>query len=141
VPPPAFPPAEPTSNGLAIAAVVVGAVGLALSWLPLVGAGLPLVAVGLGVAGLGRSRGGTPGRAPAVVGVVLGGVGVLVTVTATVLFALVWSTVGPCLDSGLTAQQRNVCLRHAFHTGPTEPGATTPTGPGDAGTQLSRAPR
>jgi hypothetical protein len=85
---------------LAVPAALVGAVGLVLSWVPFAGLVLPVVAVGLGAAGLGQAQGVDPrtpeglrSRRAAVMGVVLGALGVLVAVTATVVFVVVWPSV------------------------------------------------
>ena len=131
--PPWHPPPPPRTNGLAIAALVVGIVGLALCWVPFVGLGLPVLALGLGAAGLGRARGTGPGRGPGLAGVVLGGLGLLVAVTATIVFVLIWPKVSPCLDSRLPADARTQCLRDHLGLPPAAP--TAPAG----GQQFSRS--
>jgi hypothetical protein len=129
-PPPAgYPPAYPPpgrSNGLAIASLVVGIVGLALCWIPFVGAGLPVVALGLGAAGLGRTRGTGPGRGPGIAGVVLGVLGLLGAVTVTTLFVFLWPKVSPCLDARLPSDVQAQCLRD--HLGLPGPESSVPVG-------------
>ncbi|MFI5100223.1 MAG: hypothetical protein ACHQE5_06875, partial [Actinomycetes bacterium] len=89
--------------------------------------------LGLGATGLGRARGTGPGRGPGLAGVVLGGLGLLVAVTATIVFVLIWPKVSPCLDSRLPADARTQCLRDHLGLPPAAPPA--PAG----GQQFSRS--
>jgi hypothetical protein len=89
-----------TRRRLAVPAAVVGAVGLVLSFVPFLGLVLPVVAVGLGAVGLGQAQNedaGSPDgmrdRRAAVLAVVLGALGVLVAVSATVVFVVVRAAV------------------------------------------------
>jgi len=90
---------------------VLGGIGLAVSWVPFVGLGLPVVALALGVAGLGRANVTGPGRGPALAGIVLGAIGLLVAVAVSTLFLFLWPRISPCLDSRLGPHEQAQCLR------------------------------
>ncbi len=124
-PAPYYPlPAAGGTNGLAVASLVVGIVGLALCWIPFVGAGLPVLALALGAAGLGRARATGPGRGPGIAGVVLGALGLLGAVTVTTLFLFLWPRISPCVDSRLSPDAQARCLRD--HFGVPQPGPSVP---------------
>ncbi|WP_411105861.1 DUF4352 domain-containing protein [Streptomyces sp. cmx-4-9] len=75
VPYPTYPQAAPTTNGLAIAALVLGGVGALVGIAPFLfwaGAILGLTGLGLGIGGLVRANRGAPRKAMAVIGIVLG---------------------------------------------------------------------
>ena len=77
------PPDRDARNGRAVAALVLGIVGMTLGWLPYVfavGAVASLLAVFLGVRELRRARGSGAGRAASTAGTVTGGVGLVVAV-------------------------------------------------------------
>ncbi|MDP8931814.1 MAG: DUF4190 domain-containing protein [Actinomycetota bacterium] len=85
------------SNGLATAALVVGVIALALSWIPLVGFFgfiLGLVAVGIGIGGFVRARARALGRGTAIAGLALGGFAVVVSL-------VVWSATLSAVDAGV----------------------------------------
>ncbi|MET9466312.1 DUF4352 domain-containing protein [Streptomyces sp. NPDC006544] len=75
---PGHPGPPPATNGMAVAALVFGIVGILLGLVPFLfwaGALLALVGLGLGIAAVVRSRGGAPRGAMAVAGTVLALVG------------------------------------------------------------------
>jgi hypothetical protein len=89
------------ANGLALASLLVGIVGLALSWVPFVGLCIGIVALVLGVVASARiKRGASGSKASMITGIVLGSLALLVG--AVVSFGLVF----------LVVQQQN-CIDHA----------------------------
>lgn len=89
------PPSQQGSNGLAIAALVTGIIGLLLSWIPFVNVlalVLGIVAVGTGIAGVRRTRApGVGGKGLAVGGLVTGIIAILVSLLIIVLFVVGFS--------------------------------------------------
>ncbi|MFF5803409.1 hypothetical protein [Streptomyces sp. NPDC012746] len=84
-------PAEPT-NGLAIAALVIGIVGIAIGLVPFffwAGGIMAIVALGLGIGGIVRAAEGAPRRVMAIVGTVLGLLGLGASVGGYVLTGVV----------------------------------------------------
>ncbi|WP_030774240.1 hypothetical protein [Streptomyces sp. NRRL F-2664] len=76
-------PAAPTTNGLAVAAVIVGGSGIVFGCVPFLfwlGAILAVTGVGLGIGAIVRANNGAPNKSLAVVGTVLAGVGILASV-------------------------------------------------------------
>lgn len=81
---------RPTGNGMAIAALTCGLVGLALAWVPVLfvlGAVLAVLAITFGAIALGRARARGHGRGFAIAGLVTGLAGVALSVVG------VWFTV------------------------------------------------
>ncbi|MFJ3979258.1 multicopper oxidase domain-containing protein [Streptomyces sp. NPDC090021] len=73
----------PATNGLAVAALIVGGFGIMLGLVPLLfwlGGILALTGLGLGIGALVRANKGAPNRSMAILGTVLGGVGMLASV-------------------------------------------------------------
>jgi hypothetical protein len=103
------PPAKPT-NGLAVAALVVGLIALLICWVPVIGILAGLVALGLGIAGWVRaSRTGT-GTGLAVAGTVLGGLAVIAGILATVVLVSIIGTAVDCDQPGLTDDEVAQCI-------------------------------
>ncbi|MEU6313687.1 hypothetical protein [Streptomyces sp. NPDC047014] len=74
---------RPAGNGLAVAAVILGSFGIFLGVIPFLfwaGTLLALLAIGLGIGGIVRASKGAPNRVMAIVGTVLGGLGLLASV-------------------------------------------------------------
>ncbi|MEZ5170860.1 MAG: FxLYD domain-containing protein [Acidimicrobiia bacterium] len=81
----------PPKNGVATAALVVGIIGILLGY---VGILLGPVAIGLGVVGYRKAAEDPtlPGRTPALVGSILGGVAIVTGVASAVLFFWMWDS-------------------------------------------------
>ncbi|MFF4265826.1 DUF4352 domain-containing protein [Streptomyces virginiae] len=89
---PGYPQAAPTGNGLAVAAVVTGGLGIALGVIPFffwAGTLLAAVGLGLGIGGVVRANKGAPNKSMAVVGVVLSVLGLLASAGGLFLTVLV----------------------------------------------------
>lgn len=97
-PDPAFPAQQPPyvggpgapvpatrTNGVAIAALVVGALSVFFSWVPVAGVLGGVVAVVLGVVGLRKASGGVDGRGLALGGVVAGALALLIGAVVTII--------------------------------------------------------
>ncbi len=87
-----YPQVLPATNGLAVAALVVGIVGILVALVPFffwAGAILAATALGLGIGALVRASKGAPRKAMAVTGTVLGVVGLGAAVAGVFLSALV----------------------------------------------------
>ncbi len=94
-------PVGQARNGLGTAALVLGIVGLLISWL-VVGGVLGLVAIGLGIAGLRRvSRREATNRGRCIGGIVLGVLSVLVAAAVAIGGAAFWQNGGKELTSCL----------------------------------------
>jgi len=101
---PSFAPPK-TSNGLAIAALVVALVGLLGCLFPFVGVVLPTVAIGLGIAGLVRARRIGGGKGMAISALIIGAVALVVSIAISVyLLRFV-----DCFKPGMTQQQQQTC--------------------------------
>ncbi|MGW6783158.1 DUF4352 domain-containing protein [Streptomyces sp. NPDC054987] len=75
--------AAPATNGLAVAAVIVGGFAVVFGVTPLLfwlGGILALIGLGLGIGAVVRANKGAPGKTTAIVGTVLAGAGVLASV-------------------------------------------------------------
>ncbi|MFE1895998.1 DUF4190 domain-containing protein [Streptomyces yangpuensis] len=73
----------PAANGLAVAALIVGGFGIMLGLVPFLfwlGGILALTGLGLGIGAIARANKGAPNRSMAILGTVLGGVGMLASV-------------------------------------------------------------
>ncbi|MEU4124413.1 DUF4190 domain-containing protein [Streptomyces virginiae] len=81
---PGYPQATaPTTNGLAVAALIVGGFGILFGFVPLLfwlGGILALTGVGLGIGAIVRANKGAPNKTMAIVGTVLAGVGILASI-------------------------------------------------------------
>ncbi|OEJ31782.1 DUF4190 domain-containing protein [Streptomyces subrutilus] len=87
---PGYPQALPMTNGLAVAALVVGIAGVLIALVPFffwAGAILAATALGLGIGALVRASKGAPRKAMAVTGTVLGVVGLGASVAGVFLSA------------------------------------------------------
>lgn len=79
-PPPAPAAASPQGNGLAVAGMVVGIVGLVLFWVPYVGGVVSLVGLVLGAVGIARANKVGRGKGMAIAGVACGLCGVIANI-------------------------------------------------------------
>ncbi len=110
-PPPGYGPRQ--SNGLPVAALVLGILGVLTFWFVLGGA-LGIVGLILGLIGLSRVRKGqATGKGMAIAGTVLSGLAIVLTsivvVVAIVRVAPKLSQLQDCLNQAVTAQDRQGC--------------------------------
>ncbi|QIQ01246.1 DUF4190 domain-containing protein [Streptomyces liangshanensis] len=99
-------PAPARGNNLAIAALVLGIAACVFFWTVVGGIVLGLAAVVLGILGARRARGGrAPRRTMAIVGAVLGGLGLIVSAVIV--------TIGVSLLNSDEFKDFNDCVRHA----------------------------
>ena len=109
---PGWPAESRPRNGMGTAALVLGIVGLVLSFF-LIGGLLGLVAVILGIVGLRRvRRGEANNRGVAIAGIVTGALAILVAVVVGVFLAENADEIedlGDCLEDADTEQEREDC--------------------------------
>ncbi|WP_327233000.1 DUF4190 domain-containing protein [Streptomyces sp. NBC_01317] len=99
-------PAPARSNGLAVAALVLGIAACVLFWTVIGGILLGLAAIVTGILGARRARGGrAPRRTMAIVGAVLGALGLIVSAVIV--------TVGVSLLNSDEFKDFNDCVQHA----------------------------
>lgn len=113
-PAPGYPaaPVGQQTNGLAVAALVVGVIALVICWVPFVGALTGIVGLGLGIAALVRSsRLGGNGRGAAVAGTVLSGLALLAGIVITSIAISLFGTVVDCADPDLTQSEQEQCVQ------------------------------
>ncbi|MBT2540393.1 DUF4190 and DUF4352 domain-containing protein [Streptomyces sp. ISL-44] len=106
-----YPQVAPATNGLAVAALVVGIVGILLGLVPFffwAGAILAATALGLGIGALVRSSNGAPRKAMAVTGTVLGVLGLGAAVGGVFLTALVVEKAADRAGRGLDRHEREL---------------------------------
>lgn len=97
-------------NGLGIAALVLGILGLVTSWL-VIGALFGLLAIIFGFVGLGRvRRREANNRGMSITGIVLGVLSVVFAVLIVFLIGAVWDRTKDCFDPDLTDQERAECV-------------------------------
>lgn len=111
------PPPQGNSNGVGVAALVVGLLALFTSWL-LIGGLLGIVAIVLGIVGLGKvKRHEASNKGMAIAGIVLGALSVLATGAILALFGWVLSSdagqdLAECLEqAGGDASAQAECQR------------------------------
>lgn len=102
-------------NGLGIAALVLGIIGLVTS-LFVFGGLLGVIAIILGVVGLGRvRRREANNRGVAIAGIVLGVLAVVISVLIIGLAGWIFDKAQNCADPNLTDQQQAECLEDEFN--------------------------
>ena len=84
-------PAQRRTNGFAVAALVLGILGL-LSSIVVVGGLLGIIAIGLGVMGLTRARRGAGGRGLSIAGIVLGALAAVVATVILIAGISLWNS-------------------------------------------------
>ncbi|MBC7943260.1 DUF4190 and DUF4352 domain-containing protein [Candidatus Saccharibacteria bacterium] len=111
-----------TSNGLAIAAMVIGIVAFLLGWVPFLGFALGVTAIVLGIVGLKKST----GKGMSIAGLVTGGLAVLLNLvfvaiflTSLALFGGVASQAGQALNEYSAEQQVKLDAKKDFNKGET----------------------
>ena len=109
---PGWPTSSAPRNGLGVAALVLGILGLVLSFV-IVGGVLGLVAVVLGIVGLIRVRRGAANNSGmAIAGIITGVLAILVAVVVGVFIADNADEIedlGDCLEDAGTEQERDDC--------------------------------
>jgi hypothetical protein len=128
---------RPPGNGIAAAALVCGMVAMALGWLPVVfvgGAVLALAALVLGAVGLGRSRRVGAGRGFAVGGLITGVGGLLASAAGFVLTAGSFGIIGDGEPGPHVARIEQCAVADGVAT---IAGTITNTGEDDAGYVVS----
>ena len=95
---------QPTGkNGIAVAALVCGIIGVLIAWIPfIVFGGVILAILGLvfGIVGLRRSNLVGRGRGPAITGIVTGGIGIALSILGIVLTVFFWRALSDFLEPG-----------------------------------------
>ena len=108
---PGYGPPRP-SSGLAVAALVVGIIGVLTSFVVLGGV-LGIVALVLGIIGLGKARRGlASGRGMAITGIVLGVLAILIAAAALAFFisnADEIDNLGDCLEDADNEAEADLC--------------------------------
>lgn len=103
-------------NGLGIAALVLGIIGLLTSW-AVFGGLFGLLAIILGFVGLGRvRRGEASNRGMSITGIVLGVLSVAIAVLVAVAFGALWDRFKDCGDPNLTEAQRQECVNRELNS-------------------------
>ncbi|MFD4741525.1 hypothetical protein ACFWNQ_29750 [Streptomyces virginiae] len=106
---PGYPQAGPTGNGLAVAAVITGGLGIILGIIPFffwAGTLLAAVGLGLGIGGVVRANKGAPNKSMAVVGVVLSVLGLLASAGGLFLTVLVVDKADSRIDRQVEEDRR-----------------------------------
>ncbi|MCM2416137.1 MULTISPECIES: DUF4190 domain-containing protein [unclassified Streptomyces] len=105
------------SNGLAVAALVLGIVAILLFWTVFGGILLGLLAVVLGIIGARRARGGrAPHRTISIVGAVLGALGligsvVIIAIGASILNSDEFKDFNDCIKHASSQSEKDQCSR------------------------------
>ena len=90
-------------NGIAVAALVCGIIGVIIAWIPFlafVGALLAVLAIVFGMTGLRRSHAALKGRGQAIAGIVLGAIAAVLAVLGIILTVVVWGALTDFIDPG-----------------------------------------
>ncbi|MFJ6698026.1 DUF4190 domain-containing protein [Streptomyces sp. NPDC091272] len=104
-------------NGMAIAALVLGILAILSFWTVIGGILLGVVAVVLGIIGARKARGGqAPHRTMAIIGAVLGGLGlvasvVIIAVGASILNSDEFKGFNDCVQHAKTQSERDACAK------------------------------
>ena len=110
--------AGPTSsgprNGLGIAALILGILGLLTSWF-VFGALLGVLAIILGFMGVRRvSRGEANNRGVSITGIVLGVLSIVIAVLFAVVIGTLFDRAQDCFDPELTQAEQQACVNERF---------------------------
>lgn len=114
-------PVRARGNGLAIAALTLGIVACVLFWTVIGGIVLGLIAVVLGIVGARRARGGrAPHRGMAIVGTVLGALGLIVSVVVVAIGVSVlnsdeFKNFNDCVQHASTQADKDQCAKDYSH--------------------------
>ncbi|MFF8260471.1 hypothetical protein [Streptomyces virginiae] len=96
--------AAPATNGLAVAALIVGGFGIVFGFVPLLfwlGGILALIGVGLGIGAIARANKGAPNKTMAIVGTVLAGAGILASIGGFFLTVAVFERASDRVEAGI----------------------------------------
>ncbi len=106
-------PQQQERNGLGLAALIVGLIGLVLSVLFFpVGFVLDLVAIGLAIPAMKRARRGEATNFPMpLIGLIAALLGLLVAIAFALFVGSIWSQTKECNDPGLSQIEREQCIR------------------------------
>lgn len=108
-------PAPQTSNGVGIAALVVGIVSLFVWWIPFLGLVVAVVAVVLGIVGIRKaSRGAASNKGMAIAGLVTGALGLVASLIITIFFVGIFSSdsfqnILECTQNAQTVEEQRAC--------------------------------
>ncbi len=107
------PPARPPSNGIGIAALVVGIVSLFTWWIPVLGLVVAIVAVVLGIVGIRKaSKGQATNKGMAIAGLVTGALGLIASLLVTIFFLTAADDFGSLIDcaaNATTLEEQEAC--------------------------------
>lgn len=90
-------------NGIAVAALVCGIIGMLIAWIPFIvfgGAVLAILGLVFGIVGLRRSNVVGRGRGQAITGIVTGSIGVALAILGIVLTVFFWRALNDFIDPG-----------------------------------------
>ncbi|MFE9932477.1 DUF4352 domain-containing protein [Streptomyces sp. NPDC005533] len=121
------PQGPPTTNGLALAAVIVAGFAIMTGLVPLffwAGALLAIVATGLGIGALVRAGKGAPNKAMSVVGTVLGVLGLAASVGGFFLTAVFLDNASGRYEQGLDIDEEELDLEGLYPSGEPWPSAS-----------------
>ncbi|WP_030849075.1 DUF4190 and DUF4352 domain-containing protein [Streptomyces sp. NRRL F-4474] len=99
-----YPQAGETTNGLAVATLIVGGFGVVLAFVPFLfwlGGILAVTGVGLGIGAIVRANKGAPNKSMAVIGTVLAGAGILASVGGFFLTVSVMERTTDRIEAGI----------------------------------------
>jgi hypothetical protein len=110
-PPPGYDryPQPPTRNGMAIAALVLGILGIVLFFIPFVGMIPGILGIVFGAVALRAVKRGGAGRGMAIAGLVCGAIGTVICLIWTVY---VFNRVADCAQYQGTPSQYELCIRN-----------------------------
>ena len=88
----------PKHSGLAIASLVIGIIGILISWIPGVGLGLPFIGLILAIVALVMAKKKLQKKGVAIAGLVLSILGFIIALVMTIFFGLIISEVSENCD-------------------------------------------
>ncbi|MEV7444672.1 DUF4352 domain-containing protein [Streptomyces sp. NPDC091204] len=122
-----YPQGPPTTNGLAVAAVIVACFAIMTGLVPLffwAGALLAVVATGLGIGALVRAGKGAPNKAMSVVGTVLGVLGLAASVGGFFITAVFLDNTSGRYEQGIDIDEEELDLEGLYPSGEPWPSAS-----------------